>query len=146
MHSPGHPAVRRVIVTLAALLLAAGGIALLVGALDGSGASTTDAPPVSGQPAPAVAGPLGRTLAAGNVVLAYRDAADAGAARAWAREQGGPPTAALVQSGQAVLAARRAQAPRFAALADRRRQAAATLADPALTAFVDAWLGRGAGG
>ncbi len=146
MDAPGHPAVRRVIVAVAALLLAAGGIALLVGTLDGSGGSTTDAPPAAGQPAAGLAGPLGRTLAAGNVVLAFRDAADGRAARAWALEQGGAPTEPLVQSGQAVLAVHRNQGARFVALAEQRRQPAATLADPALTTFVDAWLGRGAGG
>jgi len=139
-----HPAVRRGLMALAALVVAAAGIALLIGALDGSGASTTDAPARPGVAVPAATGALGRTLAAGNVVLAYRDPGDGVAATRWAREAGGDRTPALVAAGQAVLPQLRpGQAERFAALAYRREQPAASLEDPALTAFVDAWLGRG---
>jgi len=141
----GHPAVRRGLIALAALAVAAAGVALLIGALDGSGASTTDAPARPGAAVPAATGALGRTLAAGNVVIAYRDPADGVAATRWAREIGGKRTPALVASGQAVLARQRPEQPdRFAALAYEREQPAASLEDPALTAFVDAWLGRGA--
>jgi len=141
----GHPAVRRGLIALAALAVAAAGIAVLIGALDGSGASTTDAPAQPGVATPAATGALGRMLAAGNVVLAYRDPADGVAAARWARQAGGARTPALVASGQAVLPQLRpGQTERFAALAHEREQTAASLEDPALTTFADAWLGRGA--
>jgi hypothetical protein len=137
---------RRVLLIVGAVAIAAAGIALLVGELDGSGESTTDVPAGPGAATATPGGALGATLRLGNVVLGYRDAADGPAARAWTLAHGGSPTPAIVASGQAVIAKGRTQTARYVILAWQRAQPATTLSDPALAAFLDAWLGRGAEG
>jgi hypothetical protein len=137
---------RRVLTVLAALAVAAGGLALLLGVFDGTEKATTDVAPAPGRTVPAQTGALGQTLRLGNVVLAYRDRGDARAVRAFAVAAAGDPTPALVAAGQAVIPRRQAQPTRYAAIAFGHAIASASLRDPALAAFVDRWLGEPAGG
>jgi hypothetical protein len=90
----------------------------------------------------------------GNVVLVYADPRLTVPLRALASAQAGPFTPALAATGQAVVLDRRSApagapgAPRASviAVAWRRLLAVSTASDPALTAFVQTWLGRGAPG
>ena len=84
------------------------------------------------------------TLQRGNVLLTYREAADAAALRGLAEDIAGAAEPALVDAGQAVIVERRAdQGERIVGHAYRRRIAAQTAQDPALREFVEAWLGQG---
>ena len=87
-------------------------------------------------------------LELGDVVLVYADPHLTPALRGLASAQAGPFTPALAATGQAVVLDRRASsagAP-VTAVAWGHLLRARSPADPALTAFVQAWLGRGAPG
>jgi Protein of unknown function (DUF3105) len=87
-------------------------------------------------------------LERGDVVLVYADPRLTAALRDLASAQAGPFTPALAATGQAVVLDRRstlAGAP-VVAVAWRRLLGIRTTSDPALTTFVQAWLGRGAPG
>ena len=84
----------------------------------------------------------------GNVVLVYADPRLTASLRDLAAAQAGPFTPALAATGQAVVLDRRSAPAGVAvvAVAWRRLLGVGTTSDPALTAFVQAWLGRGAPG
>ena len=85
----------------------------------------------------------GERLRQGNIVLTYREAADAAALRRFAEDVAGPPDQELVEAGQAVIVERaKAQGERIVAHAYKRRLAAQSAEDPALREFVEAWLGQ----
>jgi hypothetical protein len=129
-----------VAVVLAVAAGALGAVALLV-ARDDSTVATT--PPAPGEPLPAGAPrtPAERGLPAGNVVLLHGDGDAGPALRALAEELAGPPSAALVRAGQAVLV-RRARVEGVEARAAGRRVRSADPADPRLRTFAEYWLGR----
>jgi hypothetical protein len=124
------------------------GLALLLGAHDSgrvrAGAAGPGAPVAGGAP-PGLSPALRRSLARGDVVLAYGTPRATGALRALADDvQGGPPDPALAAAGQAVLLVRQPGTAGVVALAWRRRLSARSPSDPALRAFAEYWLGRGA--
>ena len=82
-------------------------------------------------------------LQLGNVVLTYPDARPPAALVAIQRDVSGPFDPALAAAGQAVILARRPDAP-VLGLAWRRRLAASGPDDPRLHDFAEAWLGQGA--
>ena len=95
-----------------------------------------------GVEAPAETSPRLRT---GNVLLTFRNRADGAALRKLAEDVAGPPDPALEEAGQAVLVQRRPQQDEpVVARAWQRRLSAPSASDPALRAFAEAWLGRGA--
>jgi hypothetical protein len=85
-------------------------------------------------------------LAAGNVVVAFAGAQPPAALRRLQRATAGAFTPDLAAAGQAVILDRRPGAGGIVALAWRRRLRTGDPADPALTDFVNAWLGQGSGG
>jgi hypothetical protein len=89
---------------------------------------------------------IANALERGNVVLLYDAPRPPAALRALAERLAGPFDPALAASGQAVMLARRPGLPGVVALAWRRLQRAADPGDPALAAFAEHWLGRGAAG
>jgi len=124
------------------------GLALLLGAHDSgrvrAGAAAGPGAPVPGGAPPGLSPALRRSLARGDVALAYGTARAPAALRALADDvQGGPPDPALAAAGQAVLLVRQPGTAGIVALAWRRRLAARSPADPALRAFTEYWLGRG---
>jgi hypothetical protein len=90
--------------------------------LDHSGASAP------GRPAPEL---TDRTLEQGNVIFRFADPADRAALRSLAQ--------ALVNAGQAILVQR---GDALGAEAYKRRLTVSSPDDPALTQFVEYWLGR----
>ena len=86
----------------------------------------------------------GRTLEQGNVVFVYGDPAHREPLRALAADISGPPDEALIHAGQSVLVQRKPGAGNVVAEAYRRRLEVASPRDPALRAFAEHWLGRGA--
>ena len=86
-------------------------------------------------------------LEQGDVVLVYRDGAQAPALRSLARTVAGPFYPAVAAAGQAVVLDHLATAPKgsVTALAWRHEATAGAASDPALRAFAQFWLGRGAG-
>lgn len=120
---------------------------MIVWLLSGRDQATTDAPPAL--PGRAVS-PAGQGTAADRRLLALGDVllragrAELPAARALARDVAGPAVPATVQAGQAVLV-RAAGTPGVEARARGRELRVAAASDPALRAFVEHWLGRGAG-
>jgi hypothetical protein len=88
-----------------------------------------------------------RALKVGNVVMVYGPPAPPRDLTALARDiAGGPYDPALEQAGQAVILARQPATQGVVALAWGHRLRAASASDPALRAFADTWLGRGAAG
>jgi hypothetical protein len=83
-------------------------------------------------------------LELGDVVILYDAPRPAAALTHLQQAVAGPFDAALAAAGQAVILARRPGAGPATALAWRRSLRAADSSDPALRAFADAWLGRGA--
>ena len=84
-------------------------------------------------------------LQLGDVVLVYGTSAPPPQLRALQQKVSGPFDPVLAANGAAVILARRAGANGVTALAWRRILRASGPADPALEAFADYWLGRGAG-
>ena len=135
---------------LAVVVLAAAGAIAAVAFLNArdDAAVTTTAAPGPGEPLPAGARryPAERGLAAGNVIVLHRASAGGTALRALAVEIAGPPSVDLRTAGQAVLVSTvdLDPGPPIEARAAGRRQRAARADDPALRAFIEFWLGRGA--
>ena len=109
-------------------------------------------PPSSGPHAPAPVtrdqtrltdGQVLTALAAGNVVLFYGTRRAPAALRALAVTEAGPFAPALAQAGQAVILADRPGTRGVVGAAWRHLVQVASPTDPALRAFVDAWLGVG---
>jgi hypothetical protein len=82
---------------------------------------------------------------AGNIVLLYSDAASRAPLEALAEDVAGPPSPELEQAGQAVLVRKAAAADGIVAIAGDRGLRVTDAADPALRAFIDAYLGASAG-
>jgi hypothetical protein len=82
-------------------------------------------------------------LRLGNVVVLYGTPRPPAALRSLAERVAGPFDPALLESGQAVVVARRTGIEGNVALAARRTLSVVDAADPALEAFVTHWLGRG---
>jgi hypothetical protein len=125
-----------------ALAIVAGVVALLAG----HDAPTTDAPaavPGHAVPAAGQGPPADRRLLAAGDVLVHAGRADLAAARALARDVAGPAGPATVQAGQAILV-RRSGAAGVRAQAAGRELRVAGASDPALRAFLEYWVGRGA--
>jgi hypothetical protein len=159
--------VRRLLIGLAVVVVAAAGCFALisvlaskdsgeVGGAPGPGtfeATSNASPPSSGGHTPS---PVGRdraeltddqllsALQLGNVVLVYPDAKPPAELVAIQNDVSGPFDPALEQAGQAVILMRRPDA-KLQALAWKRRLVASAPSDPALRDFADAWLGQGAG-
>jgi hypothetical protein len=138
-------------IALAVLVALGGAIGLLalVAARDSApvrpGAEAGPGEPVPGGAPAGLSPALRRTLARGNVLLAYGTPAAPAGLRALADDvQGGPPDPALAAAGQAVLPVREPGTNGVVALAWGRRLRAAAPADPALRRFAEVWLGRGA--
>ena len=131
---------RRAAVGVGVLVLAIAGVAALIAVLNARDDST-----VGGSPGPGVARKAGArpVVAPGNVVLLFSDERLTAALRDLALETGGPPSAALVQAGQAVIVRRQAglRVPVVGLTSDRRLDATGP-DDPKLRAFVDHWLGQ----
>jgi hypothetical protein len=106
--------------------------------------ATTQSTAGPGTVVPAQGGREGRALRAGNVILvAGRERVEE--ARVLARElAGGEATPALRTAGQAVIVRPGRNGGGIVAVAWRHRQRADRAGDPALTAFVEHWLARGA--
>jgi hypothetical protein len=98
--------------------------------LDHSGASAP------GRPAPEL---TDRTLEQGNVIFRFADPADRAALRSLAQELAGGSDQALVNAGQAILVQK---GDALGAEAYKRRLTVSSPDDPALTQFVEYWLGR----
>jgi hypothetical protein len=81
----------------------------------------------------------------GNVVLRYPDMRPPAALRELQEELTGPFDAEIAAAGQAVILAPRDGAGPATALAWERVLAVEDAGDPELTAFAEAWLGRGLG-
>lgn len=156
---------RRTGFALLTVLVALGGVVLLLLVLQGRDSSqlhddgsASDAPgqPLAAQQLPADVRADGSAqpddtrlldlLERGNVVLLYGTARPPPALRALARQLAGPSSPALEASGQAVVLVRRPGVDGVTALAWRRVERASTPADPALRTFAAYWLGRGADG
>ncbi len=120
-----------------AAVIGVGIVAAVVVSRDDSTVTPADGP---GAVRPADARPR---VSAGNVVLLYSDERLTRGLRALATDIGGPPDAALVAAGQAVVVRRQPnlRVP-VVAVTKRHRQDADGPADPALRAFVEYWLGR----
>lgn len=85
-----------------------------------------------------------QALSVGDVVLMYGTRSPARPLRAVAAAAAAPFSPALAASGQAVILARRPGTAGVTALAWTRMLRVASPGDPALRAFAQAWLGRGA--
>ena len=85
-----------------------------------------------------------QALSVGNVVFIYGTRTPARPLRAAAAAAAAPFTPALAASGQAVILARRPGTAGVIALAWTRTLRVSNPGDPALGAFAQAWLGRGA--
>jgi len=83
-------------------------------------------------------------LAAGDVVIFYGARKPPRGLSALARALAGPFSPGLAAAGEAVVLARRPGTTGLLAAAWTRLLAVRSAADPALRAFIDAWLGRGA--
>jgi hypothetical protein len=86
------------------------------------------------------------TLAAGNVIVRYGDQADRAPLVALADEVAGPPSKALVSSGQAVIIRRDPSQAGVLARAYAHQLLTRSPRDPRLRLFVEARLGRAAAG
>ena len=123
------------------MLALGAGLLLVLSARD---AATTQSTAGPGRVVPAQRGREGQALRAGNVVLvAGRERLEE--ARALARElAGGEATTALRASGQAVIVRPGRSGGGIVAVAWRHEERADRADAPALAAFVEHWLGRGA--
>lgn len=83
-------------------------------------------------------------LGPGNVVIEHDRRADGPALQALAEEIAGPATPALRRAGQAVEVRYSRGAGGIVARSAQGRLVARSASDPALRAFVEHWLGRGA--
>ncbi len=127
-----------VVVVVAALGIF--GISALLASRDDSTVTPNGGP---GVVRPAGARPV---VAPGNVVLLYSDERLTSDLRRLAADIGGPPDAALVAAGQAVIVEHRLnqRVPVAAVTATHRLEANAP-GDPALRTFIEYWLGRNPG-
>jgi hypothetical protein len=86
-------------------------------------------------------------LAAGNVVLTYRESGQRAALKALAEDVAGPTDPALAEAGQSVIVhARPSGGGGVIAEAYKRRLEVASADDPQLRPFIEYWLGRGRAG
>ena len=141
LRSPdGSPAVRRVAVAIAGLVVAAAGVIAVIALLNARDDATLDDPPGPASRASAGARPV---VAPGNVVLLYSDERlTAGAARARARHRRARhPRAGGRRAGRARRPPARPAHPRRGLTTDRRLDARGA-DDPRLRAFIEYWLGR----
>jgi hypothetical protein len=82
---------------------------------------------------------------AGNVVVLYSDDASRATLEALAEDIAGPSSPQVEQAGQAVLVRKSAAADGIVAIAGDRGLRVTDPADPALRAFIEAYLGASAG-
>jgi hypothetical protein len=164
--SPPHRRARRLGAALLTLLVALGGVALLILFFQGRDSSQLDSAGRTG-PGQALAdggsalvgdgviridgermdgAQVAQALELGNVVLLYGSPAPPPPLHVLSRQLAGEFDPALLRSGQAVVLARRAGLDGFVALAWGRILRTGDPADPALEAFASHWLGRGADG
>jgi Protein of unknown function (DUF3105) len=164
---PSHPRARRLGAALITAVVALGGVVAVILIFQARDDSQLETPGTAAGPGRALADGgravvgLGATradgvridadevadlLERGNVVLLYGATRPPAALRALAERLAGPFDPALAASGQAVVLARRPGLRGIVALAWRRQQRAADAGDPALAAFAEHWLGRGAAG
>ena len=131
------------LVGLGLFAIAVAGVIALIAFFNAHDSATTSAN--GGSPGAVDAGATSAQLRAGNVVLEYRNRADAAPLRAIARAEAGTdqPDSALVAAGQAVIVGRVASGTGITARAYRRSLQAASARDPALKDFVSAYLGQG---
>ena len=136
---------RRALGLLLTVVLAAAGAIGLIAFFTARDSSQLEGPPAAasgpGEPAPGLTSP---ELARGNVVLVWSRARDREPLEALARDLAGDDPV-LRRAGQAVIVRRDLndvlQGPE--AQAFRRRLLVRSAEDPALQAFVEAWIGRG---
>lgn len=129
------------IALLVVALVAIGGFALsaFVSGRDSASIDTAGGP---GEPRTGDLGPQADVGVPGNVVILHAGAADGPALQALAEDIGGPASPELEQAGQAVLVRRAPQARGIVAVSSTHALRASSADDPALRAFVEAWLGN----
>lgn len=141
---------RRLVSALAVFAIAFAGVVGLLALFESRDQSTTTGGASSSANAdgPGVRDPGARSslLRAGNVELRYARAADRSALVALADREAGRDARALRETGQAVVVVRDPGAAPILARAYGRSLRASSARDPRLQEFVEAWLGRGAGG
>ncbi len=128
---------RRALLIVATVVVVLGGLLALMAFFSGRDEATIGSAP--GVAAPAETADV---LARGNVVVDFRDPAQATKVRALAQDLGASADPALVEAGAAVVV-READVDGVVARAYKRRLEARSADDPALRAFVEYWLGRG---
>jgi hypothetical protein len=134
-----------VLVGLGLVAIALAGVIAVIAFFNAHDTSTTSTKDTAG-PGEPDAGSTSAQLRAGNVVLEYRNRADAAPLRAIARAEAGTdePDSSLVAAGQAVIVGRVASGTGITARGYRRSLHAASPRDPAVEDFVSAYLGQGA--
>ena len=137
------PLLRRAIEAVAVVAIALAGVIALLLFFEGRDASTTaaSAPAVSGPGVPDATA-TSSLLRAGNVELRYARPADRNALVVFAQREAGTDTSALRAIGGAIVVIRDPQAAGIVAIAYKRRLQLASVRDPRLQAFVEAWLGQ----
>jgi hypothetical protein len=134
-----------VLAGLGLFAVAAGGVVALIAYFNAHDAPTTSGAGTAG-PGRVDPGATSPQLRAGDVLLEYRNRADAAPLRAIARAEAGTdePDGSLVAAGQAVIVGRLASGTGVTARAYLRSLHTASAEDPALEDFVSAYLGQGA--
>jgi len=130
------PLVQRLLPALAAIILLVAGIVALVAAFSSHDASSIGNGPAVSSPAH---GPDGLPL--GNIVVHYRSQADGQRLGQLAERLSALQTSAAIAAGQALVLRRDRPASGVVADNGRDRLAAPTATTPALTTFVQHWLG-----
>jgi hypothetical protein len=136
---------RRLGLLLAVVVLAALGAFAAIAffnARDDAGVATPSATG-PGVPLSQLGGVQAPSTREGNVVLLYSDAASRAPLQALAEDIAGPPSPELEQAGQAVLVRESPAADGIVAIAGDRGLRVSDPADPALRAFIEAYLGGG---
>lgn len=139
---------RTVLEGVAVLGIALAGVIALLLFFENRDASTAghtgDDPPVRAATGPGAIAPreTSALLKAGNVELRYRDPAVRNALVRYAQREAGTDSSALRKAGLAIIVTRDPRAAPITAVAYRRAQPIASVRDPALQAFVEAWLGQ----
>lgn len=141
---------RRLVSALAVFAIALAGVVALLAFFESRDQSTTSGGASSSAsangPGARDPGASSSLLRAGNVELRYARAADRPTLLALAEQEAGRDGRALRAAGQAVVVVRDPRAAPVLARAFGRSLRATSADDPRLQEFVEAWLGRGAGG
>ncbi len=128
---------RRGLLILATVVVVIGGVLALMAFFSGRDEAT-----IGSEPGVAAPAETSDVLARGNVVVDYRDPAQATKVRSLAQDLGASADPALVEAGAAVVV-READVDGIVARAYKRRLEARNADDPELRTFVEYWLGRG---